>query len=98
MTSNEQPRNAAPMSGIAAELDVGASALRQLVDRLYRAGNGALGYSKTPDGGAVYDVEAVKVAVAPHLDELRERRRAHEARQAAERRAAEARKAARAVA
>jgi hypothetical protein len=98
MTSKEQPRNAAPMSGIAAELGVGGGALRQVVDRLYRAGNWALGCSKTPDGGTVYDVEAVKVAVAPHLDELRERRCAHEARQADERAAAETRRAARAVA
>ncbi len=62
----------APMSAIAKELHVGATALRRIVDRAYRAGNLALAYTKT-DAGTVYDVDAVKVAAFPYLPELRER-------------------------
>jgi hypothetical protein len=61
----------APMSVIARDLGVGAYALRRIVDRLCGEGAPSLAYTRTPKGTFVYDVEAVKVAVAPHLAELR---------------------------
>jgi hypothetical protein len=61
----------APMNVIARELGVGAYALRRVVERLYREGARTLAYTKTAKGRFVYDVDAVNVAVAPHLAELR---------------------------
>jgi hypothetical protein len=72
----------APMSVIARELGVGAYALRRVVDRLYREGARALAYTKTAKGSFVYDVDAVKGAVAPHLAELRAKWATREAEQA----------------
>jgi hypothetical protein len=72
----------APMSVIARELGVGVYALRRIVDRLYREGACALAYTKTAKGSFMYDVEAIKVAVAPHLAELRAKWATREAKQA----------------
>src|SRR5580658_5881386 len=72
----------APMNVIARELGVGAYALRRVIDRLYREGARALAYTKTAKGRFVYDVDAVKGAVAPHLAELRAKCAAREAEQA----------------
>src|SRR5580658_11096280 len=72
----------APMNVIARELGVGAYALRRVVERLYREGARALAYTKTAKGRFVYDVDAVKDAVAPHLAELRAKCAAREAEQA----------------
>lgn len=77
-----KPANLAPMGTIARELGVAGHALKETVGRLYRAGNVALGYTKTPEG-ALYDVEAVKLAVALHLSELRERWSKSQAEEAA---------------
>jgi hypothetical protein len=72
------------MSVIARELGVGVYALRRVVDRLYAEGARELAYNKTAKGGVfVYDVEAIKIAAAPHLTELRAKRAAREADQAA---------------
>jgi hypothetical protein len=65
----------ATMNTIAKELDVSANALKSKIGHLYREGNLALAYAKTPEG-AVYDVDAVKVAALPFLPELRARREA----------------------
>jgi hypothetical protein len=77
-----KPANLAPMGTIAKELGVAGHALKETVGRLYRAGNVALAYTKTPEG-ALYDVEAVKLAVALHLSELRERWSKSQAEEAA---------------
>jgi predicted transcriptional regulator len=83
--------NLAPMSTIAAELGVGAKALRRIVDRAYRAGNVALAYTKTAEG-ALYDVDAVKVAAFPHLPDLRIQRMQHEREETAKAKVAAAAK------
>jgi hypothetical protein len=72
----------APMNVIARELGVGAYALRRVIDRLYREGARALAYTKTAKGRFVYDVDAVKGAVSPHLAELRAKCAMREAEQA----------------
>jgi hypothetical protein len=77
-----KPANLALIGTIARELGVAGHALKETVGRLYRAGNVALGYTKTLEG-ALYDVEAVKMAVAPHLPELRERWSKSQAEEAA---------------
>jgi hypothetical protein len=77
-----KPQRTAPMNVIARELGVGAYALRRAVERLYREGARTLAYTKTAKGRFVYDVDAVNVAVAPHLAELRAKCAAREAEQA----------------
>jgi hypothetical protein len=77
-----KPARTAPMNVIARELRVGAYALRRVVDRLYREGARALAYTKTAKGHFVYEVDAVKGAVAPHLAELRARWATRDAEQA----------------
>lgn len=84
-----------PLANIARELGVSVSALRDLVDGLYRAGEVDRRYVKT-NQGALYPVEAVKRAIAPHVPALLQRQRRAEENQAAERAAAEARRAERA--
>jgi hypothetical protein len=77
-----KPANLALIGTIARELGVAGHALKETVGRLYRAGAGELRYTKTPEG-ALYDVDAVKLAVAPHLPELRERWSKSQAEEAA---------------
>lgn len=76
-----KPAKTAPMNVIARELGVGAYALRRVVERLYREGARALVYTKTAKGRFVYDVDAVKGAVAPYLAELRAKCATREAQQ-----------------
>jgi hypothetical protein len=76
-----KPANLAPMSTIARELGVGSDALKRTIGRAYQAGNVALAYTKTPEG-ALYDVDAVKLAAAPFLSELRERFSRYQAEEA----------------
>jgi hypothetical protein len=77
-----KPARTAPMNVIARELGVGAYALRRVVERLYREGARVLAYTKTAKGRFVYDVDAVKGAVAPYLAELRAKCATREAEQA----------------
>jgi hypothetical protein len=84
------------LSNIATDLGVGKRALDALVIRLREEGV-ELRYQKRDDGPPLYDVEAVRRAVLPHVPALQEHLRVALARQAEEQAASAQRKARRAA-